>query len=279
MHPLSTFFSGSYVRRFVSLSSRGRAGGLFEFGPLNRRMRPVTSSLSSPSCRSLTICSFDRLAVSFGSAFVAFWDPKRADMIALLGELTSSSALPLIRTRMLESASGRRILEERPRIRFSGSASGELALHGSASSLGSLPEGSFGHAYGQFLLRHDFSPEDRAEVKFVEDGELAYILQRYREVHDFWHVLADLPPSVPGEIAIKWLEMVQTGLPVAALSALVAPLRLTHAERSLLLNVYLPWAVKTGSSCAYLLSVPYEDLLGSPLSQVRKDLKFESCPS
>ena len=50
------------------------------------------------------------------------------------------------------------------------------------------------------------------------DDELAWIMTRYRQVHDMWHVLCGLPPTVLGEVALKWLELVQTRLPVAALS-------------------------------------------------------------
>ena len=32
---------------------------------------------------------------------------------------------------------------------------------------------------------------------------LAYVMQRYREVHDFWHVICALPTSVAGEVALK----------------------------------------------------------------------------
>lgn len=49
---------------------------------------------------------------------------------------------------------------------------------------------------------------------------------RYRQVHDFWHVLVDLPPTVVGEIALKYYEWRITGLPVAALSSLLGPLTL-----------------------------------------------------
>ena len=58
-----------------------------------------------------------------------------------------------------------------------------------------------------------------------------------------WHVLVDLPPTVLGEIALKWLEMLQTGLPMNALSALVGPLRLPLAEKLELMRCYVPWAV------------------------------------
>ena len=43
---------------------------------------------------------------------------------------------------------------------------------------------------------------------------------RYRQVHDFWHVLCDLPPTVLGEVALKWFELKATGLPVCLFSGL-----------------------------------------------------------
>ena len=51
-------------------------------------------------------------------------------------------------------------------------------------------------------------------MNYIEDEELAYVMSRYREVHDFWHVLSGLPPTELGEITLKWFEAVQTGLPM-----------------------------------------------------------------
>lgn len=45
--------------------------------------------------------------------------------------------------------------------------------------------------------------------RFVDDAELAYVLTRAREVHDFWHVLFDCNTDIFGELAIKGLEFVQ----------------------------------------------------------------------
>ena len=92
--------------------------------------------------------------------------------------------------------------------------------------------------------------------RLVEDAELAYAMTRYREIHDFLHVLTGLPPTVEGELALKTLEavrtraitrlspsagvagltmligaQVQTGLPMAALSALAGPFSMRQPER------------------------------------------------
>lgn len=71
------------------------------------------------------------------------------------------------------------------------------------------------------------SPDTRAPTRFVDDEELAYVIQRYREVHDMVHTLLGMPTNIPGEIVVKWFEAVQTGLPMCVLSALFGPIRLS----------------------------------------------------
>lgn len=43
------------------------------------------------------------------------------------------------------------------------------------------------------------TPDSRADVKFVDNEELAYVMQRYREVHDLLHTLLGLPTNMLGE--------------------------------------------------------------------------------
>ena len=84
--------------------------------------------------------------------------------------------------------------------------------------MSAMPTGTFGRCYADFMRGHTFSPDERCATRFVDDSELAYVMTRAREMHDFLHVLCGLEPDVPGEIALKWFEMVHTGLPVAAFS-------------------------------------------------------------
>lgn len=46
------------------------------------------------------------------------------------------------------------------------------------------------------MKRHGFGVDSRAPVRFIDDPELAYVMLRYRQVHDFWHVLSGLDISV-----------------------------------------------------------------------------------
>ena len=95
------------------------------------------------------------------------------------------------------------------------------------------------------MLGHSFRSEDRPITKYVPDLDLAYIQQRYRELHDVLHALLGYDISVAEEIAVKWYEMVQTGLPGTSLSAFGGPLNLLIVQRNWqeidkLVNMYLP---------------------------------------
>jgi ubiquinone biosynthesis protein COQ4 len=91
-------------------------------------------------------------------------------------------------------------------------------------------------------------------------------------------VLTGLPPTVLGELGLKWLELLQTGLPVAALSATVGSLRLTPEERNVLTNHYLPWAVQMSQQSAYLMNVYYEKEFDTDLEELRNKLRIEPAP-
>eukprot|EP00842_Homolaphlyctis_polyrhiza_P006454 jgi/Hompol1/680/HPOL_002516-RA len=186
-------------------------------------------------------------------------------MVAILGETTGERVLSSMRDRMLLDAGGRRILRERPVI-----SAGSLDL----DRLRMLPPDSFGNTYIRFMDSHNLSPDSREEVKFIQDSELAYVMLRYRQVHDFWHTLLDMPITVEAEIAVKWFEFVQTRLPVAFLSAFVGPLRLSPEERDRLFSDYVPWAVQSAQNCKFLMNVMYEDLLERKIADVRSDLGF-----
>lgn len=42
------------------------------------------------------------------------------------------------------------------------------------------------------------TPDSRDMVRFVDDLELAYVIQRYREIHDLVHTLLDMPINMLG---------------------------------------------------------------------------------
>lgn len=175
-----------------------------------------------------------------------------------------------LRERLEQDEVGRRLLVEKPSI-------SEASL-GGMDRLRDLPEGTFGHAYAHYMDEHDFHTDERPPVRFIRDEHDAWVLQRYRQVHDFWHVLSGLPPTVAGELGLKWFEMVQTGLPMTALSAFFGPLRLSSEEQRVLFRYYVPWATRAAQQTPFLLAVEYEKLMEEDLTVVRDSLNFEMAP-
>lgn len=137
-------------------------------------------------------------ALTVLSALSALALPQRADLVATVGETSAGPALAAIRGRMLRDPEGRRVLQDKPRVT-------EALLERARD----LPPNTFGGAYAAFMGSRKFSPDERPPVRFVSDADLAYIITRGREVHDFWHVLLGCHTNVFGEVALKALEFVQ----------------------------------------------------------------------
>jgi len=68
--------------------------------------------------------------------------------------------------------------------------------------------------------------EERPAVAFVDDVELAYVMRRYRETHDVFHCLLGMPTNLLGEVAVKWVEAIQLGLPMCVSGGLFGAARL-----------------------------------------------------
>lgn len=51
-------------------------------------------------------------------------------------------------------------------------------------------------------------------------------MQRYREVHDIFHAVLLMPTTMLGEVSVKWVEALQTKLPMCIGGALFGAARL-----------------------------------------------------
>ncbi|KAJ7016941.1 coenzyme Q biosynthesis protein Coq4-domain-containing protein [Mycena alexandri] len=213
---------------------------------------------------------FENGVLAVGSAFMSLADPRRGDMVAALGETTAGPSLPRLRDVMLESPEGRQILKDRPRIN---SKTVDL------DKLAEYPEGTFGRAYITWLERCGVTPDTREPVHYIDDPELAYVMQRYRECHDFYHCIVNLPVSVDSEIAVKYFEFANLRLPLAALSALFGPLRLNSAQLQRLFSEYVPWALRCGGSARSLITVYWEQRWDQNVEDMKKELGLWDAPA
>lgn len=169
---------------------------------------------------------------------------------------------------MLSNPTGRRILRDRPRI---------TSKSMSVTKLRDLPESSVGRAYVSWLDREGVSPDTRSTVRYIDDEECAYVMQRYRESHDFYHALTGLPVFVEGEVALKAFEFANTLLPMTGLS-LFAITRMTPSERARFWNTYFPWAVSNGLRSKAVINVYWEEELERDVDDLRRELGIERPP-
>ncbi|OTA98439.1 hypothetical protein M426DRAFT_325977 [Hypoxylon sp. CI-4A] len=215
------------------------------------------------------LTKIERAALAVGSGVMSFIDPYRHDMIAALGEATASPYfIERLRKAMLASPTGRRILRDRPRM-----TSQSLNL----PRLRAMPPNSVGATYAAWLDREGVSPDTRDPVRYVDDAECAYVMQRYRESHDFYHALTGLPIVREGEVALKAFEFANTLLPMTGLSML-ALTTLKPAERKRFWRIYGPWAVRNGLKSDEVINVYWEEEFETDVDALRARLGIERPP-
>jgi ubiquinone biosynthesis protein COQ4 len=215
------------------------------------------------------LTSVERVGLAVGSAVTSLLDPYRHDMVAALGEATAQPFfISWLRRRMLSDPTGRRILRDRPRI-----TSKTMSLE----MLRKLPENSVGRIYAAWLDREGVTPDTRDSVRYIDDEEEAYVMQRYRESHDFYHAVTGMPVWTEGELGIKAFEFANTGLPMTGLS-LAAMVRLKPVERQRMFQIFLPWGFSNGWKSKDLINVYWEEELETDVRELRARLGIEQPP-
>ena len=181
--------------------------------------------------------------------------------------------------RMKATAEGRRLLAERDDV---------LALLADRDRLRDLPEGSLGREYCRFAEEHELYPERLAqEVRdarassggFVPEStpELAYLHDRYRDLHDLWHVLTGYGTDMAGEWGIIAFQTRQVGYHSMAWMAFGNVLRNAIPDRLDLLGTWIRGR-RAGAKARYLLAEDWERWLPQPLSEVRRALGIDAPP-
>lgn len=264
-------------RSVVTVKSR-----VFRVTILSTRLSSISTTSSEPfshdekfygSARPTSrepLSPLQSIALTIYSASKAFIDPERHDMVAMLAEVTGKFALESMHDMMLNDPTGRRILQDRPLV---------TKENINIEALKVLPENTFGSAYASFLSKHGFDPDARSEVRYIPNPDLAYVMTRYRQSHDFFHVMTELPPTIPGELALKYVELFQTGLPVCALSATSGSMMLGIQDRNLWQKTYLPWAIQVGKFGKRWMNVYWEEHFQKDLKEFRNELGILVAPT
>lgn len=214
------------------------------------------------------ISNFQKGLLAVSSAVTSLIDPYRGDMVAALGETTSYKVLRKLQLSMLNDPVGRQILEEKPIVDSETCVIKDLLL---------LPKNTFGYAYANFMDSNGLSSDTRSFVHYIDNAELAYIMKRYRQIHDYVHVLLDFNVNVPDEIVVKWFEFAHFGLPMTALSAFFGPLNTSTEDKKYIAN-NIPWAIQNGYNSRLMLNVYFENEFEKDFASLKRELRINPKP-
>ncbi|EPQ31342.1 uncharacterized protein PFL1_01526 [Pseudozyma flocculosa PF-1] len=242
-----------------------------------------------------------KLLLTAGSALGLLNNPARGDLLSILTQVSSPPSLPHLLALMRSTESGRRLLVQRPSIN-SDTVDVEY--------LSQLKRGQFGREWIEWLKENGVGPDGRAEADYMPTTEQKFLVQRYRESHDFYHLLLRMPVTQLGETVIKYFEVAQMKMPVAGFAALGGTLRLlasgiaslpppstlfagadqrqhavqqatsdSAALRELdMLRTLVPWATHVGRTASPLIGVEWEKCWERDINQMRQELGIPRPP-
>ncbi|XP_018333236.1 ubiquinone biosynthesis protein COQ4 homolog, mitochondrial-like [Agrilus planipennis] len=211
--------------------------------------------------------SFQKFLLALGSGYVVLRDPFKVHMSTCFSETTGLYAAGNLLKRVESTEEGRRLLMDKPRVN-----SKTIDLE----KLKHLPDDTFGKAYFNFLFQNNLTPDSRHVVRFIKDINVAYVIQRYREIHDFVHTVLGMPPNTLGETTVKWVEAYQTKLPYCVMGVIFGPLSIPSKKRSIYFKYYAPWGFQTAKDCKFLYNIYFEKRWEQPLTELRDELCIET---
>ena len=142
--------------------------------------------------------------------------------------------------------------------------------------LDSLPEGSVGAAYRDFIRSKNLSAEGLADVsrdgiqEVDEAHPYAWFGRRTRDVHDIWHILSGYHRDAAGEACLVAFSYAQTGGLGWALIAFGAASKAGRTKYPFRRAIWQGY--QRGRAAKWLLGEDYERLMAEPLDAARKRL-------
>ena len=170
--------------------------------------------------------------------------------------------------RFAKTAVGRRVLAEERDI---------LATLADLDTLRSLPAGSLGHSYAQFMTQEQISADGLVQASEEggdgpgEDPDRGRFGARLRDTHDLWHVVSGYNRDLVGEASLLAFTFAQIRNPGIGFIVAIAYLK-AGGEEARLARPMIRTAFRRGRRAEWLPEADWEALLASPLDEVRREL-------
>ena len=196
-------------------------------------------------------------------------NPEDTEQVFMIGEALRGKSLARVTARFAATELGQAVLTGRHAL---------LPILADRAALATLPAGSLGRAYLEFVVSESLSAQGLAEAARRRDEmsqatphERAF-RSHLRDCHDLWHVLTGYGRDPLGEVSLLAFTFAQTRLTGLGAIALAGTLRIGRALRRQPVRAAVLDAYRTGRDAQWLPGVDWSALLGRDLEYVRSKL-------
>jgi len=190
-------------------------------------------------------------------------DPNQLDHILEFFFAVNSRSMSKNLGPIIDSPGWQSLLRDRPRIDDE---------HIDFAALEALPEGTLGRAYATFLKENGITPAPFKTAPNVCDDRLSYVMLRFRQTHDLWHVVTGFRTDVDGEVMLQAFTFAQTRSPASFLIALFGFMRFALDPRAF---SRVRAAYELGKKLPPLGPTRWEEMFERPLAEVRARIGAE----
>ena len=167
--------------------------------------------------------------------------------------------------RFRETETGRAVLAERRQL---------LDRLSDREHLASLPEGTLGRSYYEFMAAEHLTAEGLVEASQIREtlppgDDYTLFRERSRETHDLLHVVTGYGRDPLGEACVLAFSFAQTGLKGFAMIAFVVTRRIARRLRGQPVRRAVLEAYRNGRRAGWLYAADWENLSAEPVEVIR----------
>ena len=196
-------------------------------------------------------------------------DPEDTHQVFMIGEALRGKSLARATERFRATTLGRACLAGTDSL---------MPILADRAALATLPSGSLGRAYLDFVVTENLSAQGLAEAARKRDeistatpDEQAFRRQ-VRDSHDLWHVLTGYGRDPLGEVCLLAFTYAQTRFNGLGAIALLGCLRIARALRGMPVRAAVLEGYRTGRDATWLPAEDWSVLLAEDLTRVRDRL-------